>query len=605
MCRTRNGTVRHVWASVLCAHVWSLGLLPVMSALGDGYHGANKFGTDPEAWKTGVETKLKANGWLDGQMQAGRGGLGDTLHRPVAGGPYRSKQGAVVSSIPRVLDGSVSANTGAALLQDAVDVLVYVYPANIAPDSMAEFPHDKIPVYRARAESLLLAAGSAAVPFVLQAIAAVKDNNNWNKGQAHPDALRVLQALLRRIGRSSTAPWVAPLAAAACSKSVASQDEAARLIRVLYGSQQLSELFPFLSSSSESIRKAAVLALPALLSSAGPNGLERCMPALQDALKSSDSRVRSAAKAGIRQYIASARGSEVVQLVNQSPQIGRLCIPVIESSTSRLSLGDLEGLAAHPARDIRNAALKGFQSKLQRIVQPAMLLRYADHRDRRIRECALNVFEQRIRSKPLRYVEACIRSSGKLARQAAIRALAVHPDPQAGDLLEKLMQSPDADVRQAAADALKKRMEAPLHSSRTRRTRPSRRAPVATSDENTQRVGQMLTSGGRETKRSILNELRTKPTQQIRPLAPALRSVLSDSDRRVRVAAIELLGRIKDQQAAPLLIERLDDKAQTVRWAAEDALQTITGKHFGPGPMATPADILKAKRKWAEWLQNQ
>ena len=62
---------------------------------------------------------------------------------------------------------------------------------------------------------------------------------------------------------------------------------------------------------------------------------------------------------------------------------------------------------------------------------------------------------------------------------------------------------------------------------------------------------------------------------------PNLYQRLQDEDPKVRVEAAVEAGRTKDAQAVALLVERLDDSEQDVRFYSILALERITGQTFG------------------------
>jgi ParB-like chromosome segregation protein Spo0J len=62
------------------------------------------------------------------------------------------------------------------------------------------------------------------------------------------------------------------------------------------------------------------------------------------------------------------------------------------------------------------------------------------------------------------------------------------------------------------------------------------------------------------------------------PAVPPLIRALGDSDRAVRRAAAEALGKLGDPQAVPALIQALWDSDWDVRRAAQQAIQQIETK---------------------------
>ena len=74
-------------------------------------------------------------------------------------------------------------------------------------------------------------------------------------------------------------------------------------------------------------------------------------------------------------------------------------------------------------------------------------------------------------------------------------------------------------------------------------------------------------------------------------------------DLSERIAACVRAARVRDAQAAPLLVERLEDRSADVRFFAIKALEKITGQLLGYRYYDPPAKRAVAVRRWREWLK--
>jgi hypothetical protein len=85
-------------------------------------------------------------------------------------------------------------------------------------------------------------------------------------------------------------------------------------------------------------------------------------------------------------------------------------------------------------------------------------------------------------------------------------------------------------------------------------------------------------------------------------MTPAtLRDKLGSDQDELRLAAIQAAGDKKAQDLVPDLIELVTEKNSAVRSAAGKALQTITGKDFGPAPNASFEEQFYARKQWQAW----
>ena len=71
-----------------------------------------------------------------------------------------------------------------------------------------------------------------------------------------------------------------------------------------------------------------------------------------------------------------------------------------------------------------------------------------------------------------------------------------------------------------------------------------------------------------------------------------------------RILAIHAAGEARDRQSVPLLVDRLEDEDDGVRFFAIQALEKITGQRFGyeytkPSPLRG-----RAVEKWRDYVRN-
>jgi len=83
-------------------------------------------------------------------------------------------------------------------------------------------------------------------------------------------------------------------------------------------------------------------------------------------------------------------------------------------------------------------------------------------------------------------------------------------------------------------------------------------------------------------------------------------SVLAEKQYNLatRRAAIELLGRLKDHQAVPEVIELLLRLPAELQPRAGDLLRDLTGQSFGPRSGAGIAEVLESQKRWQAWWKS-
>ena len=72
-----------------------------------------------------------------------------------------------------------------------------------------------------------------------------------------------------------------------------------------------------------------------------------------------------------------------------------------------------------------------------------------------------------------------------------------------------------------------------------------------------------------------------------------------------KTAALELLTRLDDEQAAGLLVSLLPKMPRDLWPRAGRTLQKLTGEDFGPHPGDGPVEVLDAIRQWRAWLKKK
>jgi hypothetical protein len=79
---------------------------------------------------------------------------------------------------------------------------------------------------------------------------------------------------------------------------------------------------------------------------------------------------------------------------------------------------------------------------------------------------------------------------------------------------------------------------------------------------------------------------------------------LQSQDPSVRIDAIVAAAKAKDRQAVPLLVDRLSDSEEDVRFFAGIAIERITGETMGWHCYDPPARREAAIERWREWLKE-
>jgi hypothetical protein len=87
----------------------------------------------------------------------------------------------------------------------------------------------------------------------------------------------------------------------------------------------------------------------------------------------------------------------------------------------------------------------------------------------------------------------------------------------------------------------------------------------------------------------------------IKPDRPDIQS--DDANRRI--LAIRVAGQTKDRNAVPLLVDRLEDEDEAVRFFAILALERITGQRFGYDYGRSSGDRAPAVQRWRDYVRRK
>jgi len=79
---------------------------------------------------------------------------------------------------------------------------------------------------------------------------------------------------------------------------------------------------------------------------------------------------------------------------------------------------------------------------------------------------------------------------------------------------------------------------------------------------------------------------------------------IESPDASQRAAAIRVAADHNDREAIPLLVDRLEDDDEAVRFFAINALDRMTGRRFGYVFYRSPAEQEAAINRWRAWLAD-
>ncbi|MFQ6048064.1 MAG: HEAT repeat domain-containing protein [Phycisphaerae bacterium] len=80
---------------------------------------------------------------------------------------------------------------------------------------------------------------------------------------------------------------------------------------------------------------------------------------------------------------------------------------------------------------------------------------------------------------------------------------------------------------------------------------------------------------------------------------------ISSPDPLERAKAIVRAGKSRDVSAIPLLVDRLEDENEAVRFYAIQALVRITGRDFGYRYYSPAAERRRAIRRWRDFVDRR
>jgi hypothetical protein len=85
----------------------------------------------------------------------------------------------------------------------------------------------------------------------------------------------------------------------------------------------------------------------------------------------------------------------------------------------------------------------------------------------------------------------------------------------------------------------------------------------------------------------------------------AYRAAIQAADPDERIRGIKAAGDAKDRYAVPLLVDRLEDEDEAVRFFAIIALGKITGQRFGYDFALAPYEQAGAIERWREYVRRR
>jgi HEAT repeat protein len=80
---------------------------------------------------------------------------------------------------------------------------------------------------------------------------------------------------------------------------------------------------------------------------------------------------------------------------------------------------------------------------------------------------------------------------------------------------------------------------------------------------------------------------------------------IQSADAGERILAIQAAGQAKDQSAVPLLVDRLEDEDDAVRFFAILALDRITGQRLGFDYAQPPSRRAAAVERWRRYVRDR
>jgi hypothetical protein len=550
--------------------VWGVAFLGLVGgdARADGYHGAVMSTQAPEAWvATAFQHLNAAIPNLDQKLQAGPraagndstklevGNVEDLKNRSTDPPPSNSGRPKKTTTAPRAKSPQAGGRLQAeftdqerALLGRASDasleVLAYLNPENIFPHEFPNFPLNRIADYRAGAKRILGATGPVGADAVVQSIRnelmAAGGRGNPNFGLApHP---LYHKDLLEALQDAAASGYVTREHVASLREAAAGAKSGPQAALA----QEVQRVLPDL----ERVSLATVLKWAE----------ETQDPARKQDLY--DRAERWIASAGMGDLIKASQSLAESKDLKQAKRFQQLVAAELAKRAAKADLDDLLLLFKEKVElDSRSqeAAEKAIIGRLDE-AGIAQLLSAAEHGPTEVQRAALAHLAQRSPTyaevkDELPAIWAYANSQNQAVSDAANQQSA--NAFQRAPMSHCLYWLPRADAGQK--DLIWQQVDG-----RIARSDASRRA---------------------EYRQTGIQVAGTK-----------------EAEVGARVAAVELLGRLKDPEAVGPLVDILSLLPRECWPAAGKSLQALTGQDYGPRAGAGVADVSAAVKKWRAWL---
>ncbi|MGV3757049.1 MAG: HEAT repeat domain-containing protein [Verrucomicrobiota bacterium] len=338
-------------------------------------------------------------------------------------------------------------------------------------------------------------------------------------------------------------------------------DKAAQL-----GSAAIEPLIASLKTSVYYKRMQAVEALAWI-------GDPKVLKPLTEALKDEDSNVRAKAVEGLAS-LGDGRAVEplILTLRDQDTRVRATAIDALSKLGDARAIDPLAKLLKDDAWDVRMAAVE-----------------------------ALGKFKD---SRVILHLVNCLKDKDRDPRLAAVISIGKIGDAAAIEHIVLSLTDEHDQIRQTAASVLRRLNKEWEKSAEAKQAATALRQRAQSTDYWVrQAAAEVLTKIG-EVEAAQESELETKLSKAADPMQArkqttleALLISLDDSDRDLRHAAAEVLGRLAEKRAAAALEKHIQDKDEAVRKAAAKSLQNVG---WEPKDQASRARQLVLLEKWDE-----